>query len=201
MRRLVSLVAASTGSLANPTSMASRLQAPASTVKRYLDLLDLLFITRRIPAWSSSPAIRAVATPKLLLNDPGLAAHLTGMSLKRARHPAAPVGPLIETFVLGELSRQLAFTDQPVRLYHCRDRDQYEVDAILESATGDIIACEVKPQKPSVLRTSAASSGWPASRRPARSRDRALCRRGGPSLWRPAPRLADIHPMDPCPHA
>jgi hypothetical protein len=40
------------------------------------------------------------------------------MSLKCTRRPAAPVGPLIETFVLGELSRQLTFTDQPVRLYH-----------------------------------------------------------------------------------
>jgi uncharacterized protein len=144
MRRLVNLIAASTGSVANPTSMANRLQAPASTVKRYLDLLDLLFITRRIPAWSSNLATRAVATPKLLLNDSGLAAHLTGMSLKRARHPTAPVGPLIETFVLGELSRQLAVNDQPVRLFHYRDRDQYEVDAVLESANGDLVACEVK---------------------------------------------------------
>jgi predicted AAA+ superfamily ATPase len=144
MRRLVNLMAASTGSLANPASMASRLQVPASTVKRYLDLLDLLFITRRIPAWSSNLATRAVAAPKLLLSDSGLAAHLTGMSLKRARHPTAPVGPLIETFVLGELARQLAFTGQPVRLYHYRDRDQYEVDAVLESASGEVIACEVK---------------------------------------------------------
>jgi uncharacterized protein len=41
MRRLVCPVAASTGSLAVPASMASRLQVPASTVKRYLDLLDM----------------------------------------------------------------------------------------------------------------------------------------------------------------
>jgi hypothetical protein len=40
---------------------------------------------------------RAVATPKLFLNDSGLAGHLTGMSLRRARHPTAPVGPLVET--------------------------------------------------------------------------------------------------------
>lgn len=81
--------------------MASRLQVPASTVKRYLDLLDLLFVTRRIPAWSSNLATRAVATPELVLTDSGLAVHLTDVSLRRARHPAAPVGPLIETFVLG----------------------------------------------------------------------------------------------------
>jgi uncharacterized protein len=144
MRRLVNLIAASTGSLAVPASMASRLQVPASTVKRYLDLLDLLFVTRRIPAWSSNLATRAVATPKLLLTDSGLAAHLTGMSLRRARQPTALVGPLIETFVLGELARQLSLADQPVRLYHYRDRDLYEVDAVLEASSGEIIACEVK---------------------------------------------------------
>jgi uncharacterized protein len=144
MRRLVNLIAASTGTLANPSSMANRLQVPATTVKRYLDLLDLVFITRRVPAWSSNLATRAVATPKLLLNDSGLAAYLTGMSTKRARHPTAPVGPLLETFVLGELSRQLTFASQQVRLYHYRDRDQYEVDAVLESASGEIVACEVK---------------------------------------------------------
>ncbi|HUJ05844.1 MAG TPA: ATP-binding protein [Streptosporangiaceae bacterium] len=144
MRRLINLIAASTGTLANPASMANRLQVPATTVKRYLDLLDLVFITRRIPAWSSNLVTRAVATPKLLLNDSGLAAHLTGMSLKKARHPTAPVGPLLETFVLGELTRQLTFANQPVRLYHYRDRDQYEVDAVLESASGQIVACEVK---------------------------------------------------------
>jgi len=144
MRRLVNLIAASTGSLAVPASMASRLRVPASTVKRYLDLLDLLFVTRRIPAWSSNLATRAVATPKLLLTDSGLAAHLTGMSLRRARQPTAPVGPLIETFVLGELARQLSLADQPVRLYHYRDRDHYEVDAVLEAPSGEVIACEVK---------------------------------------------------------
>jgi predicted AAA+ superfamily ATPase len=149
MRRLVSVAAASPSSLANPASIASRLQVPPGTVKRYLDLLDLLFITRRIPAWSSNLVTRAVATPKLVLADSGLAGHLTGMSLRRARHPTAPVGPLIETFVLGELTRQLAYADQPVRLYHYRDyhyrdRDQYEVDAILEAASGAVIACEVK---------------------------------------------------------
>jgi uncharacterized protein len=144
MRRLVNLVAASTASLSVPNALASRLQVPASTVKRYLDLLDLLFITRRVPAWSTNLTTRAVATPKLVLTDSGLAGHLTGMSLRHARQPAAPVGPLMETFVLGELTRQLAFTDQPVRLYHYRDRDQYEVDAVLESASGEVIACEVK---------------------------------------------------------
>ncbi len=144
MRRLINLIAASTSTPANPSNVANRLQVPASTVKRYLDLLNLVFINRHVPAWSSNHATWAVATPKLLLNDSGLAAYLTGMSLKRARRPAAPVGPILETFVLGELTRQLTFASNPIRLYHYRDRDQYEVDAVLEAASGEIVACEIK---------------------------------------------------------
>jgi hypothetical protein len=57
------------------------------------------FLRKRSPARNSSSACptgqpdqphdRAVATPKLMLTDSGLAAHLTGMSLRRGRHPAA----------------------------------------------------------------------------------------------------------------
>lgn len=144
MRRLLNVVAASMATLAVPSALASRLQMPASTVKRYLDLLELLFVVRRIPAWSTNLTSRAVATPKLMMVDSGLAAHLSGMTLKRASHPTAVVGPLIENFVLSELARQLSWADEPVRLFHYRDRDKYEVDAVLERASGEIVAIEVK---------------------------------------------------------
>src|SRR5215470_12185284 len=144
MRRLLNLVGASMASLAAPGSFANRLQLSASTVKRYLDLLEMVFIIRRIPAWSSNLTTRAVAASKLMVVDSGLAGHLTGMTLRPCRHPDAPVGPLLENFVLGELARQLTWTEEPVRLYHYRDRDQYEVDAILEHASGDVVAIEVK---------------------------------------------------------
>lgn len=144
MRRLLNLVAASMAALAVPGAFANHLQLPASTVKRYLDLLELLFVVRRIPAWSTNLTTRAVATPKLIVVDSGLAGHLAGMTLKRAKHPTAPVGPLLENFVLGELARQLSWAEEPVRLYHYRDRDQYEVDAILERASGEVVAIEVK---------------------------------------------------------
>jgi uncharacterized protein len=144
MRRLLNLVAASMASLTVPAARANQLQLPASTVKRYLDLLELLFVVRRIPAWSTNLTTRAVATPKLIIVDPGLAGHRAGMTLKRAKHPTAPVGPLIENFVIAELARQLSWAEEPVRLYHYRDRDRYEVDAILERASGEVVAIEVK---------------------------------------------------------
>lgn len=144
LRRLLNLLAASTATPAVSNAFANRLQVPAKTIKRYLDLLELLFVIRRIPAWSSNLTTRAVATPKLIMTDSGLAGHLVGMSLKRAKHPTSPVGALVENFVLSELARQLSWADEPVRLYHYRDRDQREVDAILERASGEVVAIEVK---------------------------------------------------------
>jgi predicted AAA+ superfamily ATPase len=109
-----------------------------------MDLLETLYLVRRIPAWSTNLTRRAIATPKTTFVDPGLAGHLAGMSLKRALQPTAPVGPLVETFVLGELARQITWTEAPIRLYHYRDRDNYEVDAVLEHASGEIVAIEIK---------------------------------------------------------
>jgi predicted AAA+ superfamily ATPase len=144
MRKLLNVAAASMAGLTVIDGISNRTGLPASTVKRYLDLLELLFVIRRVPAWSSNLTTRAVATPKTTLVDSGLAGHLIGMSLKRARHPSAPVGPLLENFVLGELGRQLSCSHEPVRLHHYRDRDGYEVDALLERASGELVAIEVK---------------------------------------------------------
>lgn len=144
MRRLLDLVAARMATLLVPERWASVLELPASTVRRYLDLLELVYMIQRIPAWSTNLTTRAVATPKVLMIDSGLAGHLAGMTPKRAAHPTAPIGPLLENFVLGELARQLTWAQEPVRLYHYRDRDGHEVDAILERASGEVVALEVK---------------------------------------------------------
>ncbi len=144
MRRLLNVAAAQMATLAVPAAIASKLHLAGSTLKRYLDLLELLFVIRRIPAWSSNLTTRAVGTPKLIVTDSGLAGHLTGLTLKRALRPTTSVGPLMENFVLSELARQLSWTAEPVRLHHYRDRDGYEVDAVLEHAAGEIVAVEVK---------------------------------------------------------
>lgn len=107
-------------------------------MKRYLDLLELLFVIKRVPAWSSNLTTRAIATPKRLVVDSGIAGHLTGLTPTACRTSGGRVGPIIENFVLGPLARQLTCAQEPVRLYHFRDRDSYEVDAVLEHASGGI---------------------------------------------------------------
>lgn len=139
LRALLGVIAARMGGPAVVDAIARDVGLPRQTARRYLDLLELVFVIRTIPAWSSNLTQRAVATPKLLVNDSGLAARLIGFP-----GPGQSVGPLLENFVLGELARQLTWSDEPVRLFHFRDRDGVEVDAVLERASGEVVGIEIK---------------------------------------------------------
>ncbi|CAN5420648.1 ATP-binding protein [soil metagenome] len=139
MRRLISLLAAQAGGLMNASRLASDLGVSAPTVRNYLGILETIYLIRLVPAWSSGATIRAVGAPKVIFQDSGLVGHLTtGIS------GDAPVGGLLENFVLAEIARQLTWSAFPVRLHHYRDRDQYEVDAVLEDDAGQVVGIEVK---------------------------------------------------------
>ncbi|MEV6275218.1 ATP-binding protein [Nocardia sp. NPDC051832] len=139
MRRLIGALAAQSGGLLNYSRLSSDLAIPLTTVRDYVGLLEVIYLIRLIPAWSTNATSRAISTPKLVFTDSGLAAHLlTGIAND------AVTGGLIETFVLGELTRQLTWSHTMAQLHHYRDRDGYEVDAVLEDNAGRIIGIEVK---------------------------------------------------------
>lgn len=139
MRRLVGALAAQSGGLLNYSRLSSDLAIPASTVRDYVELLELIYLIRLIPAWSANATARAVATPKLVFNDVGLAGFLVSGVTNDAT-----TGGLVETFVIGELARQITWSRMMPRLHHYRDRDGYEVDAVLEDNAGRVVAIEVK---------------------------------------------------------
>lgn len=138
MRRLVSLLAAQTGGLVNLHRLSGELRISTPTVRSYIDILETIYLIRLVPAWSASSTARAVSTPKVILTDPGLASYLT------TGGGDGQVGGVLETFVLSELARQLTWSRTSARLYHYRDRDQYEVDAVIEDNAGTVVAIEVK---------------------------------------------------------
>jgi predicted AAA+ superfamily ATPase len=90
------------------------------------------------------PDYARISTPKLIVTDSGLGGRLIGMSEERAKDPTALVGPLTENFAIGEVARQLTWAEEPVRLFRYRDRDQVEVDMVLENAAGAVIGIEVE---------------------------------------------------------
>lgn len=144
LRRLLALLAGRSGGLLVPATLATESGIPRTTLNRYLELLTAVFLIKQLPAWSASQTQRAVGTPKLAFTDTGIASHLLGQDTTRLGAPDGAAGPMIETFVLMELARQLTWSTERARLYHYRTKDKVEVDAILETPDGRVVAVEVK---------------------------------------------------------
>ena len=124
-----------------------------------------------MPAWSTNLTSRVKHRPKIHLVDVALAAHLTNTSTDRMLAPTSSnVGALFESFVVNEVIKQLGWAETRARLFHFRDRSGPEVDMILESNDGRIVAIEVKAGQ--TVATSDAK--WPALLRD-RLGDRFVC--------------------------
>jgi uncharacterized protein len=144
LQSLVRVMAGRSGQLLKLEGVASDLKQPATTIDRYVSLFEEVYLLKRVPSWTSSTTTRTVQRSKALFVDSGLCAHLVGRSVKRLVDDDSALGPLLETFVLGELARQLEWSETRATLHHYRTRDGIEVDAIIEAADGRVAAFEVK---------------------------------------------------------
>jgi hypothetical protein len=144
--RLLRLVAARQASVLNVADLAADAQLPRSSVQRYLDVLEAVFLSVRLPAWSPNLSQREIRAPKILLTDPGLAAHLRQADVETLVRPELAKGadgPIVEGFAVTELLRQAEWSPRRPRLSHYRDRDTLEVDLVVE-ARGQVAAVEIK---------------------------------------------------------
>ncbi len=146
MPRLVSILAAGNARERNIASLARTLDIGERALPAYLELLELLYLVVRIPAWSADLGRRLIARPKLFLADPGLAAAVAGLTPERLspRSDPRPAGALLEGFVVTELVRQSSYAEARVTLHHFRDRGGDEVDVVAEHRDGRVVAIEVK---------------------------------------------------------
>lgn len=142
--RLLRAVGATSGAELNVERLSRSFGRPASTVRRHLDLLETLFLVRRLPAWSTSLLARTVRRPKLHVADTGLLAHLVGGDERRIEADLDVGGAFFETFVAMELARQVSWLEDRPELFHFRDRDGREVDVVIAHRDGTVSGVEVK---------------------------------------------------------
>ena len=142
--RLLSLLAARTMTLVSLAEVARALEMPATTVRRYVVLLEAAMLVRMIPAFSGDLARRVVKSPKVAVIDTGLATALADMDETRVLNDPMQLGRLAETFVINEIQRQLGWSRTRARLMHARTAAGREVDIVIEAADGRIAGVEVK---------------------------------------------------------
>ena len=129
----------------NITDAARDLRVSAPTVVSYLEWLQTVFLIHELPAWSRSLWPKAGRRSKFHLTDSGLAASLLGADADALGSPTHPAtGPLLETFTVNEIARQLTSLPTRCTLSHYRDRQSREIDLIAEATNGHVVAIEIK---------------------------------------------------------
>ena len=144
LRRLLNLVAARSGQILQPTSLANLLRISRPTVDHYLSLMEEMYLVARIPAWSRNTTSRTVRASKLAFVDSGLASAILRQDEATLARQESPLGGLLESFAAMEISRQLSWSDAGADIYHYRTKDKVEVDIVLETRDFKVVGIEVK---------------------------------------------------------
>lgn len=146
--RLLRQLASQTGQVLNASNAAKALGLKERTVENYVQLLEQVFLTERLSAWGVTLGSGIAKRPKVHVVDSGLAARLLRLTEDKL-NTATPTavtefGHLFETFVIGEISKQLDWLDEPVVRGHWRTHKGAEVDLVVERMDGKVLAIEVK---------------------------------------------------------
>jgi predicted AAA+ superfamily ATPase len=142
--KLVRLLAHHAGQLTNFAELGGQIGLDDKTTRKYAGILEQLFLVRRVEPWFRNSLKRLIKTPKLHFIDPGLLAMLSGATPERLARDRGAFGPLLETFVMAEMMKLAGWSNGGTTISHYRDKDQTEVDFIVESADGAILGVEVK---------------------------------------------------------
>lgn len=144
MPRLVNVLAHHSGRLTNFSQMGGQIGFDDKTTRKYVAILEQLFLVRRVEAWSRNRLSRLIKTPKLHFLDSGLLAVLLGATAERVDRDRILFGPLLETFVFSEVMKEISWMGSGAIPYHYRDKEQNEVDIVLEDETGAVVGIKVK---------------------------------------------------------
>jgi len=144
INKLLRILATMTSNLLKYSSLSKHLSIKDTTVKSDIEILEALFLLKRINPYFTNRGKREVKTPKIHFIDTGLVANLVGVdthSLIVSQREM--LGNLVENFIYAELLKHTTYSKKSTKIYHYRDGD-FEVDLVLEQKNGNIVAIEVK---------------------------------------------------------
>lgn len=141
--RLLSLVAFRTGGLLNLSDLSRESGLPFTTLRRYMNLLEVTYQVFLLTPYHANIGKRLVKTPKLFMNDTGMACYLRGIDDWAALEHQGQVGSMVETWAASEILKLMTVTDHRFHFYFWRTHAGHEVDFLIEFG-GKLVAIEVK---------------------------------------------------------
>lgn len=141
LRRLCSMLAYQHGGILNYTSLSRSLGIDAKTVRKYIELLEGLYLTRTLHPWAKNVGKRLVKAPKFFWRDTGILHALTNLKSVEDVLGNPLCGASWEGFCIEQIITSLP---EHAKSFHYRTHAGAELDLIIELPGKDIIAVEIK---------------------------------------------------------
>jgi predicted AAA+ superfamily ATPase len=143
LRRLLTMLAGQQGGLLNLSALGNALGVNYHTVQHGLDLLEGVFLIRRLPPYFRNIGKRLVKSPRVYLRDTGLLHHLLNIGTlgELDVHPVR--GMSWEGFVVEDLIRREMLRSPFTQVSFWRTATGQEVDLVFDRGN-ERIAMEVK---------------------------------------------------------
>jgi len=142
--RVIGLLAARTGMLLDYTNIARDSGIQGVTVKEWLSLLQRTSLVYCLKPYATNLNKRLTKTPKLYFLDTGLAVRLQGWQEQTPLLTSPQAGALFETLVLSEIVKFMQNYGKDWSLYLWRTKEGEEIDFVIMTASGDVIALDAK---------------------------------------------------------
>jgi len=137
-------LAARTGELVNSDAIARDVGVSVKTIQEWTSILESSGIIRLLHPYENNITNRTVKTPKVYFMDTGLVCYLVGWSSPQVAMNGAMSGALFENFVISEIIKSYYNSGHDAQnLYFYRDKDQKEIDLIIEK-DGVLYPVEIK---------------------------------------------------------
>ncbi|MDR0950434.1 MAG: ATP-binding protein [Candidatus Ancillula sp.] len=117
------------------SNMANDISIPRTTLDPYLDLLETMFIIKKLDSWSGNLTSQVVSNKKTFILDSGIASYY---------NKGKNLGGIFESFIASEVQKQILYSQEEIQMFHFRDYNKNEVDLILENEQNEIVAIEIK---------------------------------------------------------
>lgn len=142
--KFMTALASRIGQLLNLNSIATEVGITVPTAQRWLSILVASNIVYVLEPYYNNIMKRAVKTPKIYFLDTGLAAYLTKWKDKDVLEAGTMAGNFFENFIIVEIIKSY-YNSGELRppLYFYRDKDQKEIDLIIEQ-NGKLHPIEIK---------------------------------------------------------
>jgi len=135
--KFIELVFAQSGGLFEAQKLAGPCEVSRPTIQNYLSVLETTLLAVALGPYHGGSAAEIRSQPRVYAFDTGFVAYFRGWESLRDEDR----GSLLEHLVLGEILARFARS----RVHYWRDKDQHEVDFVLETGRGrEPVAIECK---------------------------------------------------------